>query len=165
MGLKTERKIVKVAGSFKEVVTVKDEAGKVLHKIINPLMITFRLKDVLQVIVGASILAIPVAFTEETWKLGESLPLLNIILLMALSLTFISLFIYYNYYREHLKEHWEEFTKRALSTYMIAFLVVALILTIIQMAPWSTDLLLAFKRIVLVAFPASMSGAVADTIK
>jgi len=133
-----------------------------LQKIIH---LEFHLKDVLQVIIGASILAIPVGFTEETWNLGQTLPLINIIGILLLSLLFISIFVYYNYYENHIKTHWDELIKRIFSTYLFSFIVVAAILTLIQRTPWTTDLLLAFKRSVLVAFPASMSASVADMIK
>ena len=55
--------------------------------------------------------------------------------------------------------------KRACSTYFISFMVVALLLTLIQRTPWNTDWIIAFKRVVIVTFPASMSAAVADVIK
>jgi len=128
----------------------------------------FHPKDVLQVIVGAAILAVPVGFTEETWQLGESLPLGNILWLMALSLIFIGSFVYYHYHKNGLKNgryHAREFTKRVISTYVLSFIVVALLLMIIQRAPWMTDTLVAFKRTVIVAFPSSMSAAVADMLK
>ena len=48
---------------MKEVTMIHDEKGNLLHKIISPLMVEFYAHDVLQVIIGASILAIPVAFT------------------------------------------------------------------------------------------------------
>lgn len=139
------------------------ETKKMLHFLIHP--VEFRPRDVMQIIVGSAILAVPVGFTEETWKLGESLPFLNVIGLLALSLLFISLFVYYNYYRHHMKKHWDEFAKRVISTYLVAIVVVAVLLTIIQRAPWTADTALAFKRIIIVAFPSSMSAAVADTIK
>jgi len=50
----------------------RDVFQKLLH-------LEFQLKDVLQVMIGASILSIPVGFTEETWYLGETLPMANII--------------------------------------------------------------------------------------
>lgn len=133
-----------------------------LHRFIH---MEFHLKDALQVIIGASILAIPVGFTEETWKLGESLPLANVLGFMILSLSFISVFVYYNYYKNHLRKNWDEFTKRVLSTYVFSFLVVSLVLTLIQRTPWTIDFILAFKRVVIVTFPASMSAAVADMIR
>jgi uncharacterized membrane protein len=163
--LRSKREIVKVAGRLRELVTITDARGKVLHSIMNPIMVKFYPRDVMQVIVGASILAIPVAFTEETWNLGESLPLNNILALMMLSLTFISAFVYYNYYRGNMKEHRAEFMKRVLTTYLLSFLVVALLLTIIERAPWESSFTVAFGRVVIVSFPASMSAAVADMIK
>jgi len=141
----------------------------VLSTIMHPLGIKFRAKDVLQVMIGAAILAVPVGFTEETWKLGESLPILNVVALLALSLIFVSSFVYYHYHKnggEHSREsHISEFTKRVLTTYILSFVVVAVLLMIIQKAPWGTDALLAFKRTVIVTFPSSMRAAVADVIK
>ena len=164
--VKTKKHTIRINGKLKEVVTVEDEKGTILQRIISPLMVEFYFRDLIQIIVGASILAIPVAFTEETWRLGELLPLNKVLGVMLLSLLFIAAFVYYNFYRtEHLREHWDEFLKRVLSTYLISFLVVALILTLIEKAPWATDHLLAVKRIILVSFPASMSAAVADMIK
>ena len=163
---KSKREIIDVEGKLREIVTVYDDSGKVLHKMMRPLMLEFKPKDVLQVVIGATILAIPVGFTEETWKLGEMLPIENVIGFMLISLFFISAFVYYNYYRANgIKGHYKKFFKRVLSTYIISFLVVALLLTLIQKAPWGLNSVLAYKRTVLVAFPASMSAAIADMIK
>ena len=136
-----------------------------IQHLLHPLMVEFHLKDILQVMVGASILAIPVGFTEETWHLGEALPVRNVLGLLLISVLFVSAFVYYNYYRNSMKTHWDHFAKRVFSTYVFSFLVVALLLTMIQRAPWSTDWILAFKRCVIDAFPSSMSAAVADMIK
>ncbi|MCK4429723.1 MAG: hypothetical protein KAW19_00325, partial [Candidatus Aminicenantes bacterium] len=65
--VKTKKEVVRIEGKLKEIVTIHDEKGKILHKIISPLMVEFHPKDVLQVIIGAAILAVPVGFTEETW--------------------------------------------------------------------------------------------------
>ena len=43
-------------------------------------------------------------------------------------------------------------------------MMVGLILTLIDKAPWSTDMILAIKRTALAAFPASMSAAVANML-
>ena len=164
-GLKTKKEVVRVEGKLKEIVTVKDSKGNILHKIMNPLRVEFHAKDFVQVIVGASILAIPVGFTEETWKLGEMLPVAHVLGFLLLSLLFISVFVYFFSYRNRMKDHWTGFLKRITVTYLVSFLVVGLLLSLIQKAPWTTDWLLAFKRVVLVTFPASMSAAVVDTIK
>ena len=142
----------------------KKEEG-FIEQAIHDIPIKFYLRDVMQVIVGATILAVPVGFTEEAWTLGETLPLGNVISLFILSIVFIGLFTYYNYYRRTMKTHWYDCTKRVITTYLISFLVVALLLTVIHKAPWQVDNLLALKRSIIVAFPASMSAAVADMIK
>lgn len=163
--LKTKKEVVKIDGKLREILTVRDEKGQILHKIISPLMVEFKSKDLLQIMVGSAILAIPVGFTEEAWSLGQILPLSSIISFIVLSVLFISVFVYHNYYRQKLKKHWLEFVKRVVSTYIFSFLTVALLLSLIKVTPWSADWLLAFKRIVIVTFPASMSAAVADMIK
>jgi uncharacterized membrane protein len=163
--LKTKRKFIRVDGRLRELITVYDKTGKLVQKIINPVMLEFYPRDIVQVIIGATILAIPLAFTEETWKLGEQLPLLNVGLIFLLSLTFISIFVYYNYYRNKIKDHWKEFLKRIISTYFLSFMVVSLILVFIQKASFNSNLLLSLKRIIIVTFPASMSAAIADIVK
>lgn len=142
---------------------LQKETGEVASKKIHHHR--FYLHDVLQVIVGASILAVPVGFTEEAWKLGEALPFFNILALFVISLIFISAFTYYHYHQKFFRRHWPHFIKRVFSTYLISFFVVALLLTIIQATPWQTNVIVALKRIVIVSFPCSMSAAVADTIK
>jgi uncharacterized membrane protein len=127
-----------------------------------------KLKDILQIIIGASILAVPVGFTEETWRLGESLPIFNILGLFLISLVFISFFVYYHYHKgkQHkTRVHVGEFVKRVFVTYIGAFVVVAILLALIQRTPWMTDFALALKRTVIVTFPSSMSATVADVIK
>jgi len=143
----------------------RNHNSEVLHKLIDPLVIKFTTKDVLQVIIGASILAIPVGLTEETWKLGESMPFLNVIGLLVLSIVFISAFVYHNYYHHRKGKHMDVFFKRVISTYFLSFLLVAVLMTLIQQAPWTTDFLLALKRVIIVTFPASMSGTIADVIR
>lgn len=168
---KTKQRVDKRLMSFgkgrrvREITTVYDEAGNVVQKLVTPIMVLFRSHDLVQVVVGASLLAIPMAYTEETWRLGEHLALTNILLLSGLSLLFISIFVYYNFYGEHLKKHLFEFFKRVFSIYVISLVVVGLVLTLINQAPWVTDWLLALKRMIIVAVPASMSAAVADMIK
>lgn len=137
-----------------------------LGKSIDPLFHEFHLKDVLQVLLGASILSIPVGFTEEFWRLGEILPIINILGFVFLSFLFISLFTYYHYHKEHgLRKHHKHFVKRVVLTYLLSFAVVTLLMALIQKAPIDSDFLLAFKRIALVTFPASISGTIADVVK
>lgn len=162
---KQNSQVVRVNGVLKEVITVYDKSGKVLHKAMRPLMLEFRPRDLLQVIVGSTLLAVPVAFTEEVWMLGKELPLINVAFISLISLFFIGLFVYYNFYRRHFKGHVFEFVKRTFAIYLMSFLVAAVFLTLLEQAPWDVDVMLAMKRSVLVALPASMSAAVADMLK
>jgi len=147
---------------------MKKEAVNI-KKIITPVKINFDFHDFMQVIIGAGILAVPVGFTEETWGLGQTLPLLNIFILMALTLFFIAIFTFFHYHREHIhanpKYHIFELTKRVVVTYLASFVMVAILLHVIQVTPWGTDSLLAFKRVVIIAFPSALGGAISDTIR
>lgn len=148
-----------------KITPIVDSAGRVVQYFTHPLMVELRRRDIMQIIVGASILAIPVGFTEEAWKLGERLPLLNILILAGISILFIAAFVYFNFYRELFRQYWSEYLKRVFAIYLLSLLVVGVLLTIIDVAPWETDVSTAIKRVVIVAFPASMSAAVSDAIK
>jgi uncharacterized membrane protein len=160
-----EEKITRIGGYLHKITTILDSSGKVLYRSISPLMVELRPRDIMQMMVGATILAIPLGYTEETWNLGERLPLTNVLYLTALSMLFIALFVYYNFYRFHLKGRVFEYIKRVLATYFVSLIVVGVLLTIIEKCPWQTDYLLAIKRIIIVAFPASMSATIADVLK
>jgi uncharacterized membrane protein len=119
----------------------------------------------LQAVVGAIILAIPIGFTEETWRLGETLPLSNVFLIMGFSLFFVTLFAYRNLSRNKPGFYWYDLTKRVITMYVLSFVIVTLLLLVIQKVPWTTDWILAFKRTVIVAFPSSLSATIAGNLK
>lgn len=161
----TPESIKRVGGYLHRIIPISDTTGKVINYILKPIMVEFHPRDMMQVVVGASVLAIPVAFTEETWKLGVELPLLNVLALSGLSILFIALFVYLNFYRYLFKAHEMEFIKRVLAIYIFSLIVVGVLLTIIQRCPWGIDNIVAVKRILIVAFPASMSASLSDAIK
>lgn len=160
-----ESTIKRIGGYLHRIVPIADKSGEVISYALKPLMLEFKPRDIMQVIVGASLLAIPVSLTEEAWNLGELLPNTNIFVIAILSLMFVSVFVYFNFYKVTLKGYVFDFIKRVFGTYFISLIVVALILTIIQKCPWGIDNVLAIKRIIIVAFPAAMSGTLSDTIK
>lgn len=155
----------RIGGYLHKVVTVVDGSGKVLQTAVTPFMVELRPRDILQIIVGASILAIPVGLTEEAWVLGKELPLQNVMILGGITIMFISLFIYFNFYRFNFKGHAFEYFKRVSATYVLSLLVVGVLLTVINKCPWGVDNMLALKRIIIATFPASMSATISDTIK
>jgi len=162
---KTKYTIKRIGGYLHKLSPVVDKTGKVINYVTTPLMVELRPRDIMQIIVGASILSIPVGFTEETWNLGERLPLNNVLALAIISMVFIALFVYFNFYRFHLKSYVFEYIKRVVAIYTLSLLVVGVLLSLIEKCPWGTDNILALKRIIIVAFPASMSAAISDTLK
>lgn len=157
--------IKRIGGILHRVVPIADKSGEVISYALRPLMVEFKTRDVIQVIVGSALLAIPVSLTEEAWNLGRDLPNLNIGIIGVLSLILISVFVYFNFYKNNFKQHKFNFIKRTISTYLLSFIVVAGILTILDKCPWQTDHVLAMKRVIIVAFPASLSGTLSDMIK
>lgn len=157
--------IKRIGGYLHRVVPIADKSGEILSYALKPLMVEFKPRDIIQVAVGAAMLAVPVALGEEAWDLGEKLPVFNVVLLAILSLIIISIFVYFNFYRFTFKGHVLSFVKRVLGTYIISLAVSAIVLTIIQKCPWGIDNMLAFKRVIIVTFPATMGGTLSDTIK
>lgn len=160
-----ETTIKRIGGYLHRVVPIADKSGEILNYALKPLMLEFKPRDIMQVIVGSALLAIPVSLTEEAWVLGESLPVFNVSLIAFLSIIMVSVFVYFNFYKVTLKGFVSDFIKRIIGTYIISLIVVAVILTLIQKCPWGVDNVLAIKRIIIVAFPASMSATLSDTIK
>jgi uncharacterized membrane protein len=155
----------RIGGYLHRVIPIMDSAGKLINYAVTPIMVEFKPRDLMQVIVGASILAVPVAFTEETWNLGEKLPLNNVLALSGISVLFIGLFVYFNFYRNMFRKHIFEYVKRVIAIYVFSAFVVGVLLTLIEQCPWGVDNMLAIKRILIVSFPASMSAAVSDVLK
>lgn len=155
----------RIGGYLHRLTPITDASGKLLHYVTKPMMVELKPRDIMQIIIGSTILALPVAYTEEAWNLGADLPVFNVCLLSLISLIFVALFVYFNFYRFTLKEHLFNYFKRVIATYVISIIVVAVLLTIIQRCPWETDFALALKRVIVVAFPASMSATISDVIK
>lgn len=65
--------------------------------------LSFNLEDANQVAIGAFALAVPVSFSEEAWQLGETLPLLNLLLVFVLSAVFLGFFAYQSVFQSDIK--------------------------------------------------------------
>lgn len=153
------------AGILHSIIPIVDDSGKIIQRIVKPLMAELKFRDLIQIFVGATLLAIPMSYTEETWQLGERLPLLNVGILAVLSVIFIAIFVYANFYHYYLKGYVFEYVKRVFSIYLISLLVVSFLMTVIEQCPWGVDNLLAIKRIIIVTLPASMSAVAVDATK
>lgn len=120
--------------------------------------------DVAELIIGASVLAFPVAVTEEVWNLSEQISLLQVLLIAATSCFFLSVFIYY-IHRKVDDSSFHLDIWRVVATYGITLLVCATILSLLGKFPLASDTVVALKRMVLVAFPASFSATVVDSLR
>ena len=130
--------VKRIGGYLHKIVEIKDSSGKIIQTVISPFMVELRPKDVLQIIVGATILAIPVGLTEETWILAQQLKISSVALLGALSIIFIAMFVYFNFYRFNIKGYFWQYVKRVVVTYGLSLFIVGVLLTIIEKCPWDT---------------------------
>ena len=119
-------------------------------------------EDIVQVIIGSSALTVPVAFSEESWKLSETLPSINVIVLVVLSLLFISLYSIQGIFQGQIKHRLSHFVFRIIIDYGIALVVVFVVLFALNRMPILDDPIIALKRIIILAFPASMGGVIVD---
>jgi uncharacterized membrane protein len=121
------------------------------------------LEDIMQVIVGASALSVPVAFSEESWNLSKTLPMQNILLIMVLSLLFVNLYSFQSIFQGDIRNRIGIFVFRTMFVYFITLVVVSIILGVLNRMPIFDDTLKAIKRIIILSFPASMGAVVVDS--
>ena len=160
----SEPRVERINGELHTVTPVLDQDGEVVTHHVQRLHLELSFKDRVQIVVGATILAIPTAFTEEVWNLGHDLSWLSVLTLVIVSLVFIGFFIYLNSYQQHMKLYRKQFLNRLISTYLFSLVVVGLLLLVVDKAPWLSDFPLALKRTIIGALPASMSATVTDAI-
>jgi uncharacterized membrane protein len=125
--------------------------------------LSFNLEDASQVTVGAFALAVPISFSEEAWKLGETLPLSNLFMVFILSISFLGFFAYESVFQGDIKYRVPVFLWRIAIAYTLTAIVVALVLFAINKFPIFTDTLIAFKRLVVITMPASMGAIIVDS--
>ena len=124
---------------------------------------SFNLEDASQVFVGAFALAVPISFSEEAWRLGETLPFSNSIMLFFLSVVFLTLFTYQSVFQKNVKSRLFAFIYRIVVAYIMTALVVGLVLLCIDKLPVLSDPMTSLKRIIVITMPASMGAIVVDS--
>lgn len=123
----------------------------------------FHWRDLAEVAVGACILAFPVAVTEEIWTLSAELSLGRVLVLAVVSIFLLAIVIYVIHRHEgHPLTH-KTFLLRLVITYAVTLLISALLLFGIDRLDLFQDPLIAFKRIILIAFPASFAATAVDS--
>ena len=109
-------------------------------------------------------LGVPVALTEEVWMLGETLPAGRIFMIFVVSFLINAFYVKMLFYRDNLSEYPLDFVKRVCAAYGVALLVALLLLTLFDMGPLE-DPILALRRAVIIAFPASFAAISVDYIR
>jgi uncharacterized membrane protein len=125
--------------------------------------LSFNLEDASQVAIGAFALAVPISFSEEAWKLGESLPLPNLLMIFILSILFLGFFAYESVFQGNIKYRIPVFLWRIVIAYIITAIIVALILSSLNKFPLLTDTIIALKRLIVITMPASMGAIIVDS--
>ncbi len=125
--------------------------------------LSFNLEDASQVAIGAFALAVPISFSEEAWKLSETLPLTNLLMLFILSIIFLGFFTYESVFQGDIKYRYPVFLWRITIAYTITAIIVALVLFSLNKFPILTDTLVAFKRLIVITMPASMGAIIVDS--
>ena len=125
--------------------------------------LSFNLEDASQVTIGAFALAVPLSFSEEAWKLGETLPLSNLLMIFILSISFLGFFAYESVFQGNIKHRVPVFLLRIAIAYTITALVVALVLLSLNKFPLFIDTAIAFKRLIVITMPASMGAISVDS--
>jgi len=129
----------------------------------NPAEPKFHWRDLGEVAIGACILAFPVAVTEEIWALGSELSLGRVLGLAAASVFLLAIVIYVVHRHEGLPLTHKAFLLRLVVTYAVTLSISALTLLSIDQLDFFQDPLIAFKRTILVAFPATFAATAVDS--
>lgn len=129
----------------------------------NQMKFNFNWEDVGQVIIGAFALAVPISFSEEAWDLSKTLPLENIAMLFGISIIFLGFYAYQSVFQSNVKRRVIAYILRIVIAYALTLCVVALVLFTLNKLPLDSDPLLAFKRLIIIAMPASMGAIVVDS--
>ncbi|MDB2387337.1 TIGR02587 family membrane protein [Shewanella sp.] len=124
---------------------------------------SFNFEDASQIFVGAFALAVPISFSEEAWRLGETLPVINLCMLLTLSVIFLTLYTYESVFQRDISARKLVFILRIVTAYCMTAMVVMLVLFCINKFPLLSDPLVALKRVIIISMPASMGAIVVDS--
>ena len=163
--MKNKTEIKRIGGYLHKIVQITDEKGNIVDRLIAPIMVELKPRDIAQIMAGAIVLAIPVCLTEECWTLAGTLSTIRTLLLLVGSMLVMGLYVYFNFYRNFLKDHVGEFIKRVIAIYVISGLVVATFLSLIGKFPIVDMPGIALKRVVIALLPCSMGATIVDSMK
>jgi uncharacterized membrane protein len=121
-------------------------------------------RDIAEIVIGSLVLAFPVAVTEEVWNLGAELSLGRTLVISLCSLVFISFFVQTAYHHDFSFSSQKQLLTRVFTVYGLTLLLSAAVLLAVDRLPLLTETMVAVKRAIIVAFPASFAATVVDSI-
>jgi uncharacterized membrane protein len=121
-------------------------------------------RDIAEIVIGSLVLAFPVAVTEEVWNLGAELSLGRTLVIWLSSLVFVSFFVQTAYRHDFSFASQKQLLARVGTVYGLTLLLSAAVLLAVDRLPLFTETMVAFKRAIIVAFPASFAATVVDSI-
>ena len=165
-GVRVEDNILKTPKGLYRIKTQMLKGNKLVATL-QPLHFKFELRDLAQIFIGSIVLSSPFLVTTEVWEIGTEMSTISSILYMMFSLFALSILLYFWRYQKvtfhgHIVKR--ELIRRLVVTYLLAFATVAVILTLLDKAPWGTDAQIALKRVIIVALPGCLGGAAIDFI-
>ncbi len=127
----------------------------------NKYLYKLNLEDISQIIIGAAVMAVPIAFSEELWKFGETLPLTNIVILLCLSLVIQFFYTKFSIFQAQQKS-FTVILARVSVNYLLTFITVGIILFALNRLSLSSQILIGLNRVVILTFPASLGAVIVD---
>ena len=109
-------------------------------------------------------LSVPIAFTEEAWRISETIRIPNLFLIFFLSICFIGIYSYQGIYQGSVPRRKTAYLVRIMVNYFVTCIVVSVVLVALDKLPLFQEIIVSVKRIIIVAFPASMGGVVIDSL-
>ena len=126
---------------------------------------SFNWEDASQVMIGAFTLGVPISFSEEAWRMGETLAPANLLMLCTMSLLFLSLYTHQVVFQGKVRGRgrFAAYLFRIVIAYGLTLMVIALILVALNKFPIGEDPVVAIKRLLIIAMPASMGAIIVDS--
>ena len=131
----------------------------------KPTASQFAMVDAAEIALGACVMAFPVAVTEEVWNLGAELSTTRALLFALASIFFLAVLILVLHRHDLKGSSGRDFFKRVLSTYGLTLLISAALLYGVDRFDLVGEPMIAIKRMILVAFPASFAATVVDGLR
>ncbi|MFT7035159.1 MAG: putative membrane protein [Cyclobacteriaceae bacterium] len=97
-------------------------------------------------IIGSTILTIPITFTEEAWRLSETLSIINLVGMFFMSIAFLAMYTYHGIFQGGIKNRKGTYLWWIFVDYLVTHTVVCLILLVLNKLCILNEASIAFSR-------------------